>query len=531
LNVSVNSDRGEEYDPGQAVCEGELRLLGCAVARLPQATLVEGEDGSLLCCNMAARRLLLPAEVACEAPVRTPLSAWLQAQGASGAQAQACLDPGFAGRLELAGVLGARYELERTAIPGLGWWWSLRALGERHWPETRSPDAATPDAAMPERSGALAQAGDVARSAHLGKSRYFAAASHDLLQPLNAARIFASSLAEQRDLSEQGRQVAARIDAALRNAEDVIDVLVEVAKLDTGAVRATVETVDLGELLRGLVEQFAVIAHGRRLALRLGSDAYLVESDRRLLRRLLQNLIANALRYTARGGVLVGVRRRAGGIRVDVTDTGPGLTAAQLARAFEEFQRVGPASPWGERGVGLGLSICQRICALLGHRMWARSRPGYGSTFGVEIVGPPRRRGVVAVRERELVVAAPRLELSVLCVDDDGDALDAMAALVGGWGARVATAGSRPAAEQAMGKGRFDVLLVDYQLQDERRGDGLAIIARLRELQQPSPAAVLITADRGEEVLVAARSLAVPVLHKPLRALRLRALLDSLARR
>lgn len=506
-------------------------VLASVVARLPLATLVERADGRLLCCSDTARALFAPVPLHPQAPVAELVRAWLAQLAPDLPVVHATsLRADFEGRFLLAGAAGP-FQVERAALPGLGWLWSVRDPGSLPDRQAGSPAPGEESAARAELSWrALADAQEVANLAHLSKSRYFAAASHDLLQPLNAARIFASSLAEQPDLSAQGRQVAARIDAALRNAEEVIDVLVEVARLDTGAVRIAVETVDLGELLRGLVEQFAAIAQGRRLQLRLGPCRYLVASDRRLLRRLLQNLIANALRYTARGGVLVGVRRLAGGIRVEVVDTGPGLDPQQLARAFEEFQRAGPASPWGERGLGLGLAICQRICALLGHGIVARSRPGHGSAFGVEIAGAPRRRTAELVRELEGERSSPRLTLSVLCVDDDVDALDAMAALIGGWGARVSTASTREAAELALATGRYDVLLVDYQLCEDQRGDGLAIVARQRELQRPT-AAILITADRSPEAQAAARALAVPVLHKPLRAMRLRALLESLARR
>ena len=370
------------------------------------------------------------------------------------------------------------------------------------------------------------------QAAQLSKTRFFAAASHDLLQPLNAARIFASSLAEQRDLSAANLHTVQRIDSALLGAEEVIDVLVDVAKLDTGAVRTVIEDVYLDEMLAGIAEQFSPIAERRNLRLRISSYQVIVRSDRRLLRRVLQNLISNALRYTASGGVLVGVRRLPGAqIRIDVLDTGPGIPNAASSDIFDEFRRGGHSSPWGEKGMGLGLAICMRICNLLGHTLSVHSVLGRGSTFSVNLGNFRVGSSVVAL---PLPTIHPQFSLSslrVLCVDDDNDVLDAMLTLLHSWGVSCDQANTRSRALEAARIVRPDVVIVDYQFDDMHSGDGIQIIKALCDLYpKRPPIAIMVTANRTVELKETIKMLGIPLLNKPLRAARLRSLLESISR-
>lgn len=370
------------------------------------------------------------------------------------------------------------------------------------------------------------------QAAQLSKTRFFAAASHDLLQPLNAARIFASSLAEQSDLSDTTLNIVHRIDSALRNAEEVIDVLVDVAKLDTGAVQAVIEDVDLGELLAGLLEQFSAIAERRSLQLRIHPCQLIVRSDRRLLRRLLQNIISNALRYTARGSVLVGVRRLAGAqIRIDVHDTGPGIRAEAISQIFEEFQRGGHSSPWGEKGLGLGLAICMRISDLLGHKLSVISVPGRGSTFSLRLGNFRTSSGTVSPPSPVLPTPSSLSRLRVLCVDDNAEVLDAMVTLMRSWDIACERASARASALEVARILRPDVVIVDYQFDDAQSGDGLQIISALRDLYPTNPpVAIMATANRTVELKEITRNLDIALLQKPLRAARLRSLLESISR-
>jgi len=370
------------------------------------------------------------------------------------------------------------------------------------------------------------------QAAQISKTRFFAAASHDLLQPLNAARIFASSLAEQRDLSDVSLHIVQRIDSALLSAEEVIDVLVDVAKLDTGAVYAVIEDVDLHEILVGLADQFSSIAEHRNLQLRIGPCRVIVRTDRRLLRRVLQNLLSNALRYTASGGVLLGVRRLPGAqLRIDVVDTGPGIPAEGISEIFEEFRRGGHSSPWGEKGLGLGLAICVRICELLGHRISVNSEPGRGSTFSLTLENFRVSTDVISPALPAVRAQDSLSQLRVLCVDDHVEVLDAMITLMRGWDVSCDQASNLSSALGAAKIARPDVVIVDFQFDDTPSEDGLQIINALRNLySERPPAAIMVTANRSVELKEIAKDLGIPLLQKPLRAARLRSLLESVSR-
>jgi len=308
--------------------------------------------------------------------------------------------------------------------------------------------------------------------------------------------------------------------------------LVDVAKLDTGSVLAVIEDVDLSEILAGLVDQFGAIAERRNLQLRIGPCKVIVRSDRRLLRRVLQNFVSNALRYTASGGVLIGVRRLPGAqIRIDVCDTGPGIPDEAISGIFEEFQRGGHQSPWGEKGLGLGLAICVRICDLLGHKLSVKSVPGRGSTFSLGLANFRTRTGAVSVALPVVQAQLSLSSLSVLCVDDNIEVLDAMIALMRSWDIRCERASDRSSALAAARTSRPDVIIVDYQFDDAHSGDGLQIIAELHALfPERPPTAIMVTADRSVELKDIAKCLNIPLLHKPLRASRLRSLLESISR-
>src|SRR6185503_8766339 len=185
----------------------------------------------------------------------------------------------------------------------------------------------------------------------------------------NAARLFTSALRQQSALDAESRQLAERIYAAFRAAEDLLDALLDTSRLDTGSTQPEIGDFALAELFDSLQSQFAVLAEQRGLRLRVAPTGLAVRSDPQLLRRVLQNFLSNALRYTRHGSVLLGARRAGDEVRIEVWDTGPGIAAEQRARVFGEFQRLEQPSPWGEKGLGLGLSICDRIAAMLDHRL------------------------------------------------------------------------------------------------------------------------------------------------------------------
>ena len=380
-----------------------------------------------------------------------------------------------------------------------------------------------------ELSDALAaqrRAKQEAEAANTSKTRFLAAASHDLLQPLNAARLFTAALGTQDTLPPASLELAQRIESALRSAEELLDGLLDVSRLDAGSLKPTHAAVAVLPLLTSLQLQFAPQAQSRQLELRLRTPDLHVRSDRMLLRRILQNFIANALRYTAQGGVLIGCRRRGDAARIEVWDTGPGIPLIQQQAIFSEFQRGDIASPWGEKGLGLGLSICQRMAGVLGHRLGLQSVPGRGSCFFLEVP----LSAEAAVKPAPLVTEVEQVDsLRVLCVDNDPEILDGMRALLTRWGMRVDTA---LGLEQALVVARQhtpDLLLVDFHLGESL--DGLAVLDILRGALQPPPPGALISADGSEEVARRARDSGYPQLQKPVRPAALRALIAALARR
>ena len=387
--------------------------------------------------------------------------------------------------------------------------------------------AETLELRVEERTDQLRQAKLEAEQANHSKTKFVAAASHDLLQPMNAARLFVSAL-RSRDLRDPDiRNLAERVDTSLRAAEELVDALLDISKLDSGTVQPEVRDVALMELLEPLQEQFAPLAADRGLELHFVRTRLAVRTDPRMLKRVLQNFIANALRYTRAGGVLVGCRRRGADVEIQVLDTGPGVPPDALAVIFEEFRRLEHPSPWGEKGLGLGLSICDRIARILEHRLVVSSRHGQGSLFAIRA---PRSAGAVSRRE----VADPRARgmllrgMKVLCLDDDPDILDGMAALLGRWGIEPLTARTIEDAEALAESARPNVILADFHLREPE--NGLEVLRRLC-VRGNGRSGALVTANASEDLAQAARSHGFEILRKPVKPAALRALLAAFARR
>ena len=387
----------------------------------------------------------------------------------------------------------------------------------------------TLEARVAQRTRELAMAVEAQRqarqdavTANESKTRFITALSHDVLQPLNAARLFASALRDSDDAVEQKR-LAERVDTALRAAEELLDGLLDISRLEAGALKPDITAFALDDLLASVAGQYAPLAKSRGLDFRLHRTGVSVRSDRRLLRRVIQNLVANALRYTSAGRVVLGGRRRGEWLEVEVWDTGAGIPEHHLRQIFEEFKRLDSPSPWGEHGLGLGLSICQRISRMLGHPMRVRSRPGKGSVFAIRVpvtaaISMPPRAPVEAKRQS-------LVGLRVLCLDNDREILDGMAALLGRWGVATTCVETIDEALAVARQCAPDVLLVDYHLHD--RVDGLEALQSLMALcGGPRPAA-LVTADGSDGLKRRARELGYPVLTKPIKPASLRAFLAA----
>ncbi|MBV9558330.1 MAG: hybrid sensor histidine kinase/response regulator [Pseudolabrys sp.] len=369
---------------------------------------------------------------------------------------------------------------------------------------------------------ALANAKGQADEANISKTKFLAAASHDILQPLNAARLYVTSLIERQGAKEDGRLVG-NIDASLEAVEEIFGALLDISRLDTGAMRPEFAVFRIDELLRQIEVEFAPMASAKGLDLIFVPCGLAVRSDRRLLRRLLQNLVSNAVKYTPRGRVLVGARRRNGRLRIDVYDTGVGVPKAKQREIFVEFQRLDQGARIA-RGLGLGLSIVERIARVLNHDVSIDSNVGHGSRFSIEM--PISDAAPISLPQTDAasIDAGQLAGTCALCIDNEPAILDGMQTLLSGWGCDVIKAPDFDTAVAACDEARQvpNGLLIDYHLDES---NGIETITELRRHFGCDMPAILITADRGPRVREAARAEGIQILNKPLKPAALRALL------
>lgn len=361
----------------------------------------------------------------------------------------------------------------------------------------------------------LAAARETADEANRAKSRFLRAASHDLLQPLSAGRLFLGQLGELAEGAAEADLVA-RITASLESAEELIRALLDIARLDSLAFRASPAPVAVGRLFDRLAIDFAPLAAARGIGLRFVMSSEAVLSDPVLLRQIAQNLISNALKYSAGAKVVVGVKHDGDGAWLTVQDQGPGIAEEDRERIFNEFERLSPAEAPGS---GLGLSIVRRACQLLGHEVQLSGAPGKGSRFRVRL---PLMRNVCLTPEPEPEalrggVAGRR----VLIIENDAGMREAFGMLLRGWGMEVADASGLADALVAV-RGGFapELLLTDYRLDGDETGVR-AIEAVRAEIGAPAPA-LIVSAEAAIDIRERAGALGAPVLEKPVREGRLR---------
>ncbi|RSB45122.1 PAS-domain containing protein [Brevundimonas sp. 357] len=375
------------------------------------------------------------------------------------------------------------------------------------------------EARVADRTERLEEARRAAEDATASKTRFLAAASHDLLQPLHAARLFIAALREDADLAgSPARGLATNADRAIDSAHRLLTALLNLSKLEAGGVQPAVAPLALGGLFDELAREFAPLARAKGLTLKVAPSALWIASDRDLLRSMLQNLVANAIRYTDRGRVLIGARRDGERVQILVSDTGRGIAEADRQAVFGEFVRL-PGAPVDEPGAGLGLAIVQKLSDLLGHPLSLASRVGRGTTFRVAV---PR---AAARSEPEIMSDDRRLPLAglrVLCVDNEPAILDALTALLDRWGAQAVTARSVADARAAVGP--FDAALVDLHLGDDEP-DGLAAVDWLRARGVRRIA--LVTADTRDGLKEKATAAGAVLLPKPVKPAALKAFLRS----
>lgn len=367
---------------------------------------------------------------------------------------------------------------------------------------------------------------EVAEQANRTKTQFLAAASHDLRQPIQAVGLFVSAL-RLRTRDEDTQKYVSRIERALSGLETVLDGLLDISRLDAGVVTPRIEDFPVANLFASLRDTFAGAAAEAKLRLDFVDTRAWCRSDPALLERILSNLVANALRYTHHGGVCVGVRRRAGVVHIEVWDTGIGIPADKQEQVFQEFVQLGNPQRQRDKGLGLGLAIVQRLGRLLEHPIALHSAPGRGTVFSVAVPRADRRATPLA---RETLSRGGHSfdGLRVLFIDDDADVLEAVRAFLAQLGAQVMTAQSHGQAREAVAAdGRApDVLLSDYRLAGAL--DGVDVIEALRaEFGAGIPAAI-ITGESAEAALQRVADAGLPLLHKPVRADTLEALLVHL---
>ncbi|MGY1892751.1 hybrid sensor histidine kinase/response regulator [Pseudomonas asplenii] len=370
---------------------------------------------------------------------------------------------------------------------------------------------------------ALTEAKGTAEAANQSKTRFLAAVSHDLMQPLNAARLFSAALSHQDDgLSNEAQKLVQHLDSSLRSAEDLISDLLDISRLENGKINPDRKPFAVNELFDTLGAEFKALAQEQGLTFRVRGSHLRIDSDIKLLRRILQNFLTNAFRY-AKGPVLLGVRRRGGELCLEVWDRGPGIPEDKQQVIFEEFKRLDSHQTRAEKGLGLGLAIADGLCRVLGHTLRVRSWPGRGSVFSVS----------VPLARSQAVPASAAVELSgkllsgaqVLCIDNEDSILIGMNSLLSRWGCQVWTARNREECAALLNDGvRPQVALVDYHLD---HGDtGTELMAWLRtHLGEPVPG-VVISADGRPEMVAQVHAAGLDYLAKPVKPAALRALLS-----
>lgn len=390
----------------------------------------------------------------------------------------------------------------------------------------------TLEARVMERTLELEDALQNAERANASRTRFVAAASHDVLQPLSAAKLFLSSIADE-GVTPAARQALSKAENALLSVEGILGALLDISKLESGRAAVSVGPVALDRLLAQLNDEFGAIAAAKGLRLTVVPCGATVVSDAAYLRRILQNLIGNAIRYTAQGRVVVGARRRAGMVRLEVHDTGPGIPEDEQDNIFKEFHRLNARASASE-GMGLGLAIVERACGLLGHPLGLQSELGRGTTFMVQV--PLAETVIQTATQAEMRIkpdippATPRASVAnriVFLVENDEPLRRAMALLMEKWGVNVLEAED---AESALDLIEELGILPDCFLVDHNLGagmDGLALISALRA-RYGTVYATLVTANHSPDLADAARDQKIPMLYKPIEARELESFLATL---
>ena len=371
----------------------------------------------------------------------------------------------------------------------------------------------------------LSAATQIAEQANLSKTKFLAAVSHDLLQPLNAARLFATTLAEQR-LDDRPKSLVNSMTRSLNDVENLLRTLVDISKLDAGVVQADKTNVRVAPILEQLSTEFEAAAKHAGLRFKHRTCNAWVHSDSMLLIRLLRNLLTNAIRYTKTGGVLLSARRRGSRLLIQVWDTGEGISQEDQSTIFEEFKRLPNADKAHDKGLGLGLSIVDKIAKVLDHTLTVTSKLGKGSVFSLEI--PILDSGQLPLDDHNSLQASLPSSLQgkhILVVDNDATICEAMNQLLTQWGAEVTTSLNGVQFEGEMDLSNVDLLIVDYHLD---QGTGIDIAKRLIADRSVNMPVLVVTANHSQTLNETIRQEGYSLLHKPLKPLLFRQRLRQL---
>ncbi|MEP2100865.1 MAG: PAS domain-containing hybrid sensor histidine kinase/response regulator [Parasphingorhabdus sp.] len=383
------------------------------------------------------------------------------------------------------------------------------------------------EAKVEERTKQLTDANAALEKATRSKTRFLAAASHDLVQPLNAARLFTSALDEViGDKQPKAKKLAHDIDRSIEMADRLLRALLDISRLDGGGLQPKISKFPLNPLFDDLRSEFNRAANVKGLELNVEETDLWIETDRNLLLSILQNLVSNAVRYTEKGSIVLTAKSKSNQAHIHVTDTGVGIEYAQHERIFEEFQQVG--SHIKKEGAGLGLSISQRIARLLNTTIAVESMPGKGSTFSLSIKQVRAQAKASKPAKAHKSNASELAGKTVLYIDNDQDALDALSALLERWGCDIKTALGPEQARETFSEAP-DLVIFDYQLDDGCTGDQL--FEDLVDKWKQRPSAILVTAEDSDRTKKAADALAVERLIKPAPPAALRALISQLLRK
>jgi signal transduction histidine kinase len=373
----------------------------------------------------------------------------------------------------------------------------------------------------------LMSARDASEQANRFKTRFFTAVGHDLLQPLHAARLSASALAEtEREVDYE--RLGNRIEHALTTIEELLKSILDISKLEAGAITPSLQPLRLEQLFSSLVLDIGPLARSKGLDLTWRRNAFAVMSDPLMLRRILQNLLANAVQYTEQGAIMLAARRRGLDVRIEVWDTGPGIPEAERQLIFEEFQRGPAAHRLDIGGFGLGLAIVKRMADALQHPINICSRVGHGTLFMVStpfaaIVDERTMPGSKAGCGRPYGLAGTK----ILVVDNDVTVLDAMQTLLERWSCEACAVPDLAALHTLISEGfRPEIVLADYHLNNGE--SGLDAVERLRSDVDPRLPAVVVTADHSPAIANTVHAAGCEILLKPVKPAELRALMVHL---